>query len=196
MFRFTVALALVLAMSAEGWAQLMPRTGPRVFRPAGVISPPSLGFVGSLTPPSPTSRPLPRPFLTPNPYIDYFPYAPYWPQWYDAEPVVTTNNIPLATVPEPRAAPISAPLPPGPPPDYRAKLTLNLPPGAVVTLAGQEIDTAASPVHLESPELREGQRYTFDVRVFWKERDKTQERARKVTVDAGDTKSLTYTASQ
>jgi uncharacterized protein (TIGR03000 family) len=200
MIRFTAALALLLFVSAGAWAQLIvrpPHPGPP--RPAGVISPPALGFAGALVPPSPTTplppRPFPRPFLTPNPFIDYFPYAPYWPQWYDAEPVITTNNIPLATVPEPRPAPISAPLPTTPP-ETKARLTLNIPPGAMVTLAGQEVDSAASPVLLESPDLREGQRYTFDIKVTWKERNKMQERARKVVVDVGDTKSLTYTAQQ
>lgn len=196
MIRFTAALALLLFVSAGAWAQLIvrpPHPGPP--RPAGVISPPALGFAGALTPPSPTTapRPLPRPFLTPNPFIDYFPYAPYWPQWYDADPVVTTYNIPLAIVPEPKPAPISAP---PPPPDYKARLTLNVPAGAYVTIGGVEVDSAANPLFLESPELREGQRYTFDVKVSWKERDKAQERSRRVVVDAGDTKSLTYTAQQ
>jgi uncharacterized protein (TIGR03000 family) len=195
MFRFTAALALLLFVSAGAWAQLMvrpPHPGP--IRPAGVIQPPTLGFAGSLVPPSPTSppRPLPRPFLSPNPFIDYFPYAPVWPVWYDSEPIVTTNYIPLA-VPEPRPAPVSAP---PPPPDYKARLTLNVPPGAFVTIGGKEVDSAASPVLLESPELREGQRYSFDVKVTWKERDKMQERSRRVVVDAGDTKSLTYTSQQ
>jgi uncharacterized protein (TIGR03000 family) len=203
MFRLTAALALLLAFSAEAWAQLIARPGPRIVRPAGVIQPPSLPFVGSQGVPSPVQPPrvLPRPFLGLNPYNDYFPYgfggyAPYWPGYYDYDSMSTTNNVPLATVPEPRPAPVSAPPTSAPPPETKARLTLNVPPGAVVTLAGQEVDSAANPVLLESPDLREGQRYTFDIRVTWKERNKMQERARKVVIDVGDTKSLTYTAQQ
>src|SRR5262245_50749182 len=199
MFRSTAALALLLVFSAEAWAQLIARPGPRISRPAGVIQPPSLPIAGSLTAPSPTSpaRVFPRPFLGLNPYYGYGygGYAPYWPDYYDYDSM-NAPNVPLATVPEPKQAPISAPPTSAPPPETKARLTLNIPPGALVTLAGQEVDSAANPVLLESPDLREGQRYTFDIKVSWKERDKMQERARKVVVDAGDTKSLTCTAQK
>ena len=91
----------------------------------------------------------------------------------------------------PRPAPISDPLPTPQPADLKARLTLNVPAHAQVFLGGKEVDAAATPVILESPELREASA-TFDVKVTWKERDKVEERARKVTVDAGDNKSLTY----
>jgi hypothetical protein len=61
-----------------------------------------------------------------------------------------------------------------------------------VLLAGTEVDAAVRPLILESPVLREGQSYTFDVKVSWIEGSKTEERGRKVTVEAGENKSLTY----
>jgi uncharacterized protein (TIGR03000 family) len=161
-----------------------------------------LPFAGSNAVPSPFAPPkvLPRPFLAPNPFFNAFPYAPIWPTYYDVDPLFGYDSVPLSaplgvTAPMPKPAPISDPLPPPQPADLRARLTLNIPAHAQVFLAGKEVDAAATPVVLESPDLREGQRYNFDVKVTWKERDKTQERARVVTVDAGDNKSLTYAAA-
>jgi uncharacterized protein (TIGR03000 family) len=194
MFRSTAALALLLIASAGAWAQLIARPPPPVFRPGGVIQPPIVPFVGSqgVTSPTPPPRVLPRPFLATNPFNNFLGIAPYWPVWYDSEPIVTTNYIPYP-VPTPAPPPISAP---PPPPDMKAKLVLNLPSNAEVWLADQQVDSGAQPLILESPELREGQRYAFNVKVKWKERDKMQERSRTVTVDAGESKSLTYTAAQ
>lgn len=195
MFRSTAALALLLIASAGAWAQLIARPSAGAFRPGGVIQPPALPIApGSLTPPSPTPAPrvLPRPFLAPNPFNNLMGIAPYWPVWYDSEPVVTTNYIPYP-VPTPAPPPVSAP---PPPPDMKAKLVLNIPSNAEVWLADQQVDSGTQPLILESPELREGQRYAFNVKIKWKERDKMQERSRTVTVDAGESKSLTYTAAQ
>jgi len=200
MLRSSAALALLLIASAGAWAQLIARPPPPVFRPAGliqpggVIQPPVVPFVGSNAVPSPTPPPrvLPRPFLAPQPFNNLLGIAPYWPVWYDSEPIVTTNYIPFP-VPTPAPPPISAP---PPPPDMKAKLVLNIPSNAEVWLADQQVDSGAQPLILESPELREGQRYAFNVKVKWKERDKMQERSRTVTVDAGESKSLTYTAAQ
>ena len=197
MFRSTAALALLLIASAGAWAQLIARPPPPVFRPGGVILPPQVPFVGSqgVTSPTPPARVLPRPFLAPNPFPDLLGISPYWPVWYDSQPIVNTTYIPYP-VPAPAPASVSAPVAPPPPPDMRAKLVLNIPSNAEVWLADQQLDAGAQPLILESPELREGQRYAFNVKVKWKERDKMQERSRTVTVDAGESKSLTYTAAQ
>jgi hypothetical protein len=159
-----------------------------------VILAPSLPIApGSLSPPSPVSpaRPLPQPFLVPNPFSGLWGFSPYWPMWYDSDPIVVTNYIPLVPVPQP--PPVS---PPAPPPDRKARLVLDVPPSAEVRIGDKVVDAAARPLILESPELRDGQRYAFDVKVSWKERDKTQERSRVVMVDAGESKSLTYTAAK
>jgi len=200
MFRSTVALALLLVLSAGAWAQLIVRPHARMLQPAGVIQAPALPIgPGSLTPPSPVGAPrvLPRAFLTPNPFNNLYGFAPYLPAYYDSDPLFLTNYVPLPApfpVPEPRPAPVSDPLPVTTV-DFKARLTLNIPAQAQVWVAGKEVDAAANPVILESPDLREGQRYSFDVKVVWKERDKSRERRRTVTVDAGDNKSLTYAAS-
>jgi uncharacterized protein (TIGR03000 family) len=204
MFRFTAALALVLVVSAGAWAQRIARAHPHMSRPAGIIQAPSLPIgPGSLTPPSPVAPPrvLPRPFLVPNQFNSLNGFGGgYLPAYYGIDPLAYTDYPPEyvppplpVTVPMPRPAPVSDPLPPPTQPaDLKARLTLNVPTNAQVFLAGKEVDAAATPVILESPELREGQRYSFDLKVVWKERDQTQERKRVVAVDAGDNKSLTY----
>ena len=106
--------------------------------------------------------------------------------------MVVNHVIPLP-VPTPVFQP---PAPPPAPPEPRARLTLSVPPGARVWLAGKEIDAAASPVVLDSPALQEGQSYAFDVRVSWVEGRLTEERARVVSVEAGQSKSLTYLAAR
>src|SRR5262249_2511887 len=94
------------------------------------------------------------------------------------QPVTNVTNL-IVTTPEQ-------------PPELRVRLNLNGPPNAKVVLAGKDVDTAAQPLVLESPVLKEGQKYTFDVKVSWREGDKTEERARVVAVDAGESKTLTY----
>jgi uncharacterized protein (TIGR03000 family) len=194
MFRSTAALALTLVVCTGAWAQLIirpPPPGPP--QPQGVIQPVSLPIPGSLTPPSPVqpNRPLPMPYYFPYTYYDPWGYGAYWPTWYDYNsPLYAANYTSYVQVPVPaQAAPVSAPQPP---PDTRARLTLNVPPNAEVWVGGTKVDAAATPIILQSPELREGQRYSFDLKVTWKERDKKQERTRTVVVDGGDNKSLTY----
>jgi hypothetical protein len=187
MIRTLIALLAALVIAPGMFAH----PPPIVSRPAGVIAPPALPITGSLTPPGYTpARPLPRPYLAPNPYFNSWGFAPYWPTWYDANPVVINNNvfaIPAPAMVEP------ATVAPASPPDLRARLTLTVPSGARVWLAGNELDASVSPVILESPILRADQMYTFSLKVVWGESNQPlEERARAVTVQAGGSKSLAY----
>ncbi|HJZ92988.1 MAG TPA: hypothetical protein VKE40_19085 [Gemmataceae bacterium] len=200
MMRSLAASAAALAIGAAAHGQVFPRPATHIPpQPAGVIRPVSLPITGSLTPPSPTSpiTPFPRrstnlfPGLTP--WAGGFSYGGLYPYYYDdpyyyqpavaapvppPQPVTNVTNL-IVTTPEQ-------------PPELRARLNLNVPPNAKVLLAGKDVDTAAQPLVLESPVLKEGQKYTFDVKVSWREGDKTEERARVVAVDAGESKTLTY----
>jgi uncharacterized protein (TIGR03000 family) len=220
MIRTTLAVAAVLAVAIPAQAQLIIRTGNRpVVRPTlvpgGVIAAPSLPVTPGGPPMAPGvigTRPVPRPYVVGNRYRNLFGYGgyygyygyggydgylppyydPYLSGLYDTRPLSVTN---VNQVPPPVVAP-SGVTPAPPPPELRARLTLNVPPGAKVWLAGKEVDTAVSPLVLESPVLASEQSYTFDVKVTWVEGRKTEERGRQVTVEAGDRKSLTYAAAQ
>jgi uncharacterized protein (TIGR03000 family) len=200
MIRTTAALALVLALTASAWAQLIVRPPPDRPQPAGVILPPTLPIVGSNTAPSPTSpaRVRPRPYLIANPFYDLWGYAPLWPVYYDNPPSAGTGLIPLPVRTEVTVVNVepTAPAAPAAPAPSRARLTLTIPPNAQVSVGGQPVDVAAIPLALESPDLEPGQRYTFDLKVTWKERSGVQERKRTVTVAAGQSTSLTYTAAE
>ena len=193
MIRATAALALVLTTTAGAWAQLIIRPPAERPQPAGVVLQPSLPFVGAPGAPGvqvvrPALQPIP--FLAANPFYYQWGFSPYWPMYYDvppplAPPVVRTE-VNVVAVPA---------TPPVPPQELKARLTLNVPASAQVWLGGQPVDAAAIPIILESPALESGQRYSFDVRVVWNEGRKEQERKRTVLVEAGDSKSLTYTAA-
>lgn len=199
MIRTAATLALALALAASAWAQLIVRPPPDPPQPAGVILPPSLPIVGSPTAPSPTPPPrvAPRPYLIANPFYDLWGYAPLWPVFYDNPPpagpglipIPLQNEVSVVTV-APAATTAAAPAP------LRARVTLNIPANAQVWVGGQPVKVATVPLTLESPDLDPGQRYTFDLKVAWKERSGEQERKRRVTVEAGQTTSLTYTAAE
>jgi uncharacterized protein (TIGR03000 family) len=189
----SVALALVLCASADAQIYLRhhaPRpvtaapTVPQVYLPIspGALSAPGVG----------PARPPLRQFLA-NPYYGVWGfggwgYDPYWPDFYEMTPPIVNQYIPVP-VPAPAPAPVIIEPP-------TARLTLNVPEGSRVWLADKEVDAAVSPLVLESPPLREGQSYTFDVKVKWREGTKTEERSRKVTVEAGEGKSLMYIANR
>lgn len=191
MLRTLALLVGALAVHPAG-AQPIIRSRPAP-QPAGVIGPSPLPITpgGSFSHPgiTPVQKHL-RPYQLAGTYPGLWGYAPFWPGWYDSAPAVVNNYIP---VPIPTPVPV---LPPPAPVELRARLTLNVPSGAKVWLAGKEIDAAASPVLLESPVLQSGQSYVFDVKVQWTEDGKTEERARKVTTEAGESKSLTYLAGR
>lgn len=189
MIRTLFALGAVLAAGTGALAQVTVRTPAVGPQPAGVIPTPGLPFAGAPGVPSPVAIRT-RPFVVANPAYDAWALAPVWPAWYYSDPwVFNTFSPPAFTLPPP--APAAAAV------DTRARLTLNIPAGARVWLAGQEVDTAERPVVLESPPLMPGEFYAFDVRVAWTDRSrKPEERNRIVRVEAGDRKSLTYLATR
>jgi uncharacterized protein (TIGR03000 family) len=186
MFRTLAPLGGLLLLGLPAQAQVIRAYRPPP-QPAGVIPPVQLPVANPASArPSPPMRPF-RPALYPNygpfGFGGYFPYYD-WPTDYDRPPTVVNNYIPVpAVTPAPT---------PAPPPELRARLTLDVPANAQVWLAGQGVDAAALPVILESPVLRAGQTYTFDVKVAWREGDKLEERTRSVTVEAGRGATVTY----
>ena len=176
MFRIAAILTFLVYADPSALAQSIVRPG----QPLGVIPAPVLSLPGSPLPQITFRQPARMPVVV-NPLPNYWWYATR-PGWYDEPPVAFNNAIPL---------PAAAPLLPAPI-ELRARLTLNLAASARVWLAGKEVDAAATPVILESPVLRDGQAYSFDVKVTWRELGRTEERARIVRVDAGESKSLTY----
>jgi hypothetical protein len=167
-------------------------------RPAGVVTPiprPATGVGVTL----PHTNVIPhRMAYNLNPFGFYgggLPFYPsFYPDWNDPgqqQPII--NNI--IQVPAPAPALVSAPEPVAvTPPETKAYLTLHIPQGGKVWSHGQEVDTKAVPIILESPDLKPNQSYTFDVKVSWKEGDRKEERARTLAVPVGENKSLTYSA--
>lgn len=189
MIRITAALALALSFAIDANAQVVIRVNPIAppARPAGVIPPVSLPIApGALTTPgvyTPHTR-LTQRFVA-NPYYNYWGYTPYWPGPYETTPLVVNNYVPVPVA-------VSQPVPPPPPPELRARLKLNVPAGSHVWLGDKEVDSAVTPLVLQSPVLQDGQSYVFDVKVKWQEGKSAEERTRKVSVEAGESKSLTY----
>ena len=182
MIRILAILALLIPWNSATNAQTIVRTG----RPQGVVPPPQLPLPGSPLQHL-TFRTPPRVPMAPSPLSSYWWYATAWPVWYDEPPIAFNNAIQV---------PAAAPPLPAAPVELRARLTLNLPPRARVWLGGTEVDANASPVILDSPVLRDGQSYSFDIKVTWPEPGRTEERSRIVRVEAGEGKSLTYTATR
>jgi uncharacterized protein (TIGR03000 family) len=187
MIRILAPLGAVLVTALPADAQLI-RPGRPQPQPAGVILPPQLP-VGSAGTPRPNTPPLRGPGTFPTHGLlglgGYYPYYPYYP-WdvpgsAPAAPTVINNYIPVPT-----AVPASTP------PELRARLTLDIPFNSKVWLGGKVVDAGARPLIVESPVLKSGQTYTFDVKVTWREGDKTEERTKTVTVDAGRGATVTY----
>lgn len=184
MIRSLAVSALLFAACSQANAQLIIRTLPK---PAGVIQGPSLPLPGSpLQHMTFNSAPVNlRPAAIRNPYYNLWGFAPYYP-WYDGQnPTTIVNNVVLP------ASPAVAVAPP-PPPELRARLSLNIPLGSKVWLSGREMDAAVAPLILESPVLKDGQTYSFDVKITWLEGRTMEERNRVIVVNAGEMKSLTY----
>jgi len=74
-----------------------------------------------------------------------------------------------------------------------ARLTLQVPVNAEVTVNGKKLDIAGSRT-IESPELKGNDTYTFDVKVTWMQVTKQIEEKRTLTMKAGDLQSLQYLA--
>jgi len=211
MIRSIPVLALAVFWTASASAQ-RPGHGPPgrphapvvhgTPQPIGVIQPPTVPFVGSNATPSPVPpiQSFPRRHFRGFPgFAPWGFYPGYWPlpDIYDAEPFlpVTPPAAQFAASPVYVVPAAKTVVQDSPPPTTRARLTLDVPPGAQVWLAGKPVDTAALPVVLESPSLEPSQRYNFDLRVTWHDSSGDQERKRTVTVGAGESKSLTYASA-
>lgn len=188
------SLTMVLILAEAGSAQF--KIGLRPVAPApvpqGVIPAPALPIPGQ-----PIGRPSntnPAPYLNFNPWGFYSGYLPFYPSWDEpANPGSVINNYynfpaaPAVKTPAPR---------PMAPPVTKARLILKVPKGAVVTVSGKTYESDTGTVLTESPDLKPGEQHLFDVKVVWKEGDKTEERTRRLRLEAGDEKSLSYFAGK
>lgn len=186
MNRSTLALVVLGWMVMPGLAQVVIRHAPR---PAGIIPPPQLPIPGALQFGPPV---VPTPVAKAPPYFaTWLGYPVLLPGWWEPPRPIVQNTI----IVPPSEPPMAAVLPP-PREELRARLTLNVPSGARVWLAGREVDAAATPLILESPPLTEDQSYTFDLKITWVEGSAIEERRRSVKVPAGENRGLTYTAAR
>jgi uncharacterized protein (TIGR03000 family) len=186
-----LAVALVLCAAADAQPPVIRTGRDTVIQPQGVITAPSLPSPWNLNPTN-GPRPLPRPFMVAAPYYGPYGYSPFWPVWYDTDPVPTVNSVVPVPVPVYTAPSQTTIVLPSQPEEIRARLALTVPMRSRVWMAGKEVDANSSPLVLESPALRDGQSYTFDVKVTWPVGERSEERTRRVTVAAGEQKSLTY----
>lgn len=74
-----------------------------------------------------------------------------------------------------------------------ARLSLQVPLGAEVTVNGRKFDIGTSRT-FESPDLKPNESYTFDVKVTWMENGKPVVEKRSLSVKAGDIQGLQYMA--
>lgn len=189
---WTILLLLPLGASAQ-----IIITGSRPIapapRPAGVIPTPVLPMAGQPFS-TRTASQFPVSGVNISPWGLFTGYVPYyWPAWGSSS--FSTRTDVVFPVPTPAPAPVSASLSVLPLPmavSKTAKLILLVPNGAEVLVSGIKQDTKFRPIIVESPELKLGQSYLFDVKVTWKEGERTEERTRQLQVEAGDEKSLTY----
>jgi uncharacterized protein (TIGR03000 family) len=121
-----------------------------------------------------------------------YSYYPYYPTYGYSQPNVIVNNnyifpepyIPSRTLMELPPLPNSHP--------NTARLTLAIPRGADVFVDGKKFEVAEAERTFESPDLKPGESFTFDVRVSWTENGKTVEEKRTLHVKAGEHQSLQY----
>ncbi|WP_020468953.1 hypothetical protein [Zavarzinella formosa] len=190
MTRF-LSLAVLLILTAVSHAQFMIRLHPpsAAPRPAGVIPPPAVPISGQ-----PFGRTVPAvnsaPYLSFNPWGFYSGYPAFYPSWQEPDnPGMVINNF--YNVPAP--PPVVMPPKPAPlPVEMKAQLILNVPRGAEVIVSGKKLDSAIRPLVVFSPDLKPGERFLFDVKVTWREGDKSEERTRQLQLEAGDEKSLSF----
>jgi uncharacterized protein (TIGR03000 family) len=121
------------------------------------------------------------------------------PGGYDGAGGYSSNNIniynvlpPQPYVPFPGNLAVPAPQPNDHP--ATARLTLQVPTGAEVTVNGKKVDAGSKRI-FESPDLQTGESFTFDVRVTWLEDGKAVKEARSLTMHPGDHQSLQYLAA-
>jgi uncharacterized protein (TIGR03000 family) len=204
--RFAILLsALFFVFPAETSAQFRGHPGP--------IGPPPAPFQRMPGPflNAPAARQSALPLMAPpvSPLLNrpfpmwgmfggysYFPFDSEY--YYYSQPNIFINyNYPY---PFPYAQPYLPPrfftvLPPAPNPHPNsALLTLTVPAGAEVFVGGKKTDMSGTTRTFESPDLKPGETYTFDVRVTWKENSKNVEEKRTIDMKAGEHQSLQYVA--
>jgi uncharacterized protein (TIGR03000 family) len=123
-------------------------------------------------------------------------FSPYWydgSNGYSSNNTYINNNFLLAA---PYYPPSNFAVPAALPNDHplTARLTLQIPVGAELTINGKKIDAGTNGTY-ESPELRPDETFTFDVRVQWLENGKSVEEKRSLTMNAGDHQNLQYLAA-
>jgi uncharacterized protein (TIGR03000 family) len=77
----------------------------------------------------------------------------------------------------------------------KARLILNVPENAEVSINGEKANLTGTRRVFESPDLTPGQQQNYDIRVVWKENGKTVDESRTLSLSAGESKSLTYIAA-
>lgn len=186
-------VTILLAVTAPSQAQFSIGLRPPAPAPmlAGVPPAPAVPIPGQGFGRTNPSAPATSPYLRLNPLGFYSGYFPIYPSWDEPEnPRTVINNIYYNNIaPMPQAVAI----PRIPPPVItKARLILKVPRDAEVTVSGKKMDAASGSVIVESPDLKPGERHLFDVKVTWKEGEKTEERTRQIRLEAGDEKSLSY----
>jgi uncharacterized protein (TIGR03000 family) len=127
------------------------------------------------------------------PDYDYYEYSR--PLQAPVMQILPEYVDPTITVARSSAIPWNGFAPATPENPTRAKLTLNVPESAEVWINGEKTKLTGAQRVFESPELASGKNHTFDTRVVWSEGDKQVEEQRKLTLQAGESKSLTYVAA-
>jgi uncharacterized protein (TIGR03000 family) len=103
---------------------------------------------------------------------------------YQAYGLRTVNNRPTFSTVRVRSTPVRSAM--NMVPQSPATLKVQLPTAGEVWVNGKKTDAKPGTTFtLSSPELNQGQQYTFDVKARWEADGKTYEYSRAVTVDSG-----------
>jgi uncharacterized protein (TIGR03000 family) len=122
----------------------------------------------------------------------YYPYELYQDP-NAALPIIIEGPGDLEPAPWARSLVPVPPLPNEHP--TTARLSLQVPSGASVWIQGKKVEMPGPLRVYESPELKMGETFAFDVRVTWIENGKTIEEKRTLTMNPGDFQSLQYIAT-
>lgn len=200
-----LACATAAAQPPRGGLRTVPG-GPPIGRPIGVAQPPQ-GIISA-----PVARQSAAPFAPPpvSPILGRHPrtfggfggyYSPFYAPWgystpyYSAGPSIQIINTNVLPAPEIDLTPSRSLIPAPPLPNQhptRARLELRAPAGAEVFINDKKIEMGGPVRNFESPELKPGESYTFDVRLRWEENGKPVEEKRTLSMRGGDFQSLQY----
>ena len=126
---------------------------------------------------------------------------PYFFSGYEngINPNINLNITVVA--PEPNAPPRYSPnpfydaLPPEPFSTTSARLTLKVPENSEVWMNGEKSDLKGAMRTYESPTLTNGKSQTYELRIRWLENDKPVEEEKKITLGAGESRTLIFLAA-